>query len=63
MHAVEELLAPKDETQDVEQPQAEDHGVAKTTHAESSTRNGRKCTKEANRLMIDATKHVGAPTS
>ena len=26
-HVDEELLAPKDEPQDVEQPQAEDHGV------------------------------------
>ena len=30
LHADEELLVPKDEPQDVEQPHAEDHGVAKT---------------------------------
>ena len=34
-----------------------------TTHAEPSTRNGRKCTREADRLMLDVTEHVGAPTS
>ena len=31
LHADEELLVPNDETQDVEQSQDEDHGVAKTT--------------------------------
>ena len=30
----EELLVPKDEPQDVEQPHAEDHGMAETTQAE-----------------------------
>ena len=62
MHVDEELLDPKDEPQDVEQPHAKDHGVAETTHAEPSTRNGRKRTIEANRFMLDATKHVGAPS-
>ena len=28
LHADEEILVPKDEPQDVEQPHAEDHGVA-----------------------------------
>ena len=46
-HVDEELLVLKDEPQDVEQPQSEDHGVAETTHAEPSTRNGRKRTREA----------------
>ena len=63
MHAKEELLVAKDEPQDVEQPQAEDHGVAETTRTEPSTRNGRKPTIQAERLMADATEHVGAPKS
>ena len=37
-HAYEELLVPKDEPQDVEQPQDEDHGVAETTQAETIRR-------------------------
>ena len=32
-HAKEELLVPKNEPQDVEQPHAEDHEVAETTQA------------------------------
>ena len=63
LHAEDEVLVPKNEPQDVEQPHAEDHGVAKNTHAEPSTINGRKRTREADRLMLDATEHVGAPTS
>ena len=63
LHANEELLVPKDEPQDVEQPQVEDNGVVETTHAKPSTRNGRKHTREADRFMLDATEHVGAPTS
>ena len=43
MHVDEELLFPKDEPQDVEKPHAKDHGVAENTHAEPSTRNGRRC--------------------
>ena len=35
----------------------------KNTHAEPSTRNGRRHTTEANRLRLDAEEHVGAPTS
>ena len=62
MHAYEEHLVLKDEPQYVDQPHVEDHGVAETTHAESSTRNGRKHTIEVYILMLDATKHVGAPT-
>ena len=31
LHAVEELLVPKNEPQDVEHPHGEDHGVAETT--------------------------------
>ena len=62
-HAKEELLVPKNEPQDVEQPHAKDHGVAENTHAEPSRRNGRRRTMEADRLRLDAAEHVGAPTS
>ena len=34
LHAYEEILVPKNEPQDVEQPHVEDHGVAETTQAE-----------------------------
>ena len=34
LHVDEELLFPKNEPQDVEQPHAEDHGVPETTQAE-----------------------------
>ena len=37
--------------------------MEKTTHAEPSTRNGRNLTTEADKLMLDVTDHVGAPTS
>ena len=63
LHVDEELLVPKDEPQDMEQPQETYHGVVETTHEEPSTKNGRKCTIEVDRLMLDAIKHVGAPTS
>ena len=63
LHEDEELLVPKDEPQDVEQPHVEDHGVAETTHAEPSTRHGRRHTTKAGKLRLDAAKHVGAPTS
>ena len=62
MHADEELLVPKDEPQDVDQPQEEVHGVEETTHAAPTIR-GRKRTTEAERLILDAEKIVGAPTS
>ena len=62
-HAEEELLVPKDEPQDVEQPHVEDHGVAENTHAEPSIRNGRRRTTEIDILRLDAAKNVGAPTS
>ena len=63
LHVDEELLVPKDEPQDVEQPHAEDHGVKENTHVEPSTRNGRRRTMKADRLRLDATEHLGAPTS
>ena len=62
LHADEELLVPKDELQDVDQPQEEVHGVEETTHAAPTIR-GRKCTTEAERLNLDVEKIIGAPTS
>ena len=38
LHADEELLVPKDEPQDVDQPQEEVHGVEETTHAAPTIR-------------------------
>ena len=38
LHADEELLVPKDELQNVDQPQDEVHGVEETTHAEPTIR-------------------------
>ena len=43
LHADEELLVPKHEPQDVDQPQGEVHGVEETTHASPNIR-GRKRT-------------------
>ena len=63
LHVEEELLVPKDEPHDVDQPHAEDHGVEENTHAEPSIRNGRRYTTKANRLRLDAAENVGAPTS
>jgi hypothetical protein len=63
LHAEEELLVPKDESQDVDQPHEEIHEVEKTTQAEPSIRNGRKHTTKADRLRLDAGQNVGAPTS
>ena len=62
LHADEELLVPKDEPQDMEQPQEEFHGVEETTHAAPTIR-GQKRTTEAERLIQDAENIVGAPTS
>ena len=38
LHANEELLVPKDEPYDVDQPQEEVHGVEETTHAAPTIR-------------------------
>jgi hypothetical protein len=54
LHAEEELLVPKDESQDVDQPHEEVHGVEEATHVEPSIINGRKCTTKADRLRLDA---------
>jgi hypothetical protein len=63
LHAEEELLVPKDESQDVDQPHEEVHGVEETTHIEPSIRNGRKRTMKDDRLRLDVAQNVGAPTS
>jgi len=64
LHAVEEILVPKiEEPQiDVEQPHAKDPRVETSTQAESS-RDGRKRTREADKLLHDARENVGEPTS
>ena len=54
LHAVKELLVPKDEPPDVDQPQEEIHGVEESTHVEPNIRQGRKRTTEAKRLKLDA---------
>ena len=62
-HVEEELLVPKDDPLDVDQPQEEIHGVEESTHAEPNIRQGRKRTIEAERLKLDAAQNVGVPTS
>jgi len=62
LHADEELLVPKDELQDMDQPQDEIHGVEETTHAAPTIR-GQKCMTKAKRLAQDAEKVVGPPTT
>jgi hypothetical protein len=63
LHAEEELLLPRDESQDVDQPHDEIHGVEESTHAEPSIRNGKNRTMEDDRLRLDVAQNVGAPTS
>jgi hypothetical protein len=63
LHVEEELLVPKDESQDVGYPHEEVHGVEETTQAKTSIRNGRKHTTEDDRLRLDVAQNVGAPTS
>jgi len=64
LHADEYIWDPKVEEPhiDVEQPHAEDMGVDTSTQ-EKYSREGRKCTREANRLLDDAWESMGAPTS
>jgi len=64
LHAEEETLVPKEEEPqiDAEQPHAEDPRVETSTHAKTS-RDGRKHSREANRLMLDARENVGHPSS
>ena len=54
-HVEEELLVPKDESLDVDQPHEEVHGVDESTHAEPNNRTGRRYTTKADRLRLDAT--------
>jgi hypothetical protein len=54
LHAEEELLVPKDDSQDVDQPHEEVHGVEESTHADPSIRNGKNHTMEVDRLRLDA---------
>ena len=60
LHADEELLVPKDELQEVDQPQDKVHGVEETTHAVPTIRE-RKRIIEAEQLAQDAEKVVGPP--
>jgi hypothetical protein len=54
LHVEEELLVPKDESQEVDQPHEEIHGVEEATQVDPSIKNGRKRTTEADRLRLDA---------
>jgi hypothetical protein len=63
LHAEEELLVPKDESQYVDQPHEEVHEVEETTQVEPSIRNGRKRTMEAEILRLDVAQNIGAPIS
>jgi hypothetical protein len=63
LHVEEELLVTKNESQDVDQPHKEVHGVEETTQAEPSIINGRKRTTKADRLRLDATQNIGVPIS
>ena len=61
LHAEEELLVPKDESLDVDQPQEEVHGVEESTHAEPNIRTSRRRTTEVDRLRLDAAENIGVP--
>jgi hypothetical protein len=63
LYAEEELLVPKYESQDVDQPHEEVHGVEEATHAKPYIINGRNHTIEADRLRLDIAQNVGDPTS
>eukprot|EP00253_Pinus_taeda_P030052 PITA_30052 len=60
----EELSVPKEEEPqiDAEQPHAEDPGMETSTHAETS-RDGWKCSREVDKLMLDMWENVGQPSS
>ena len=53
LHADEELLVPKDEPQDVDQPQEEVHGVEETTHVAPNIIGWKRTTK-VEQLNLDA---------
>jgi len=63
LHAEEELLVPKYEPLDVDQPQEEIHGVEETMHAAPNIRMWLKRTTKYERLKLDAAQNVGVPTS
>jgi hypothetical protein len=63
LHVEEELLVPKDQSQDMDQPHEEVHGVEESTLADPSIGNGRKSTMKDDRLRLDVAQNVGAPTS
>jgi len=63
LHAEEEILGPKDESLDVDQPQEEVHRVEESTHTEPNIKTGRRRTIEDESLKLDATQNVGFPTS
>ena len=63
LNAEEDLLVPKDESLDVDQPQEEVHGVEESTHTEPTIRTGRSHTTEVDRLRLDAAQNVGVATS
>jgi hypothetical protein len=53
LHAEEELLVPKYEYQNVDQPHEEVHGVEENTQADPSIKNGREHTTNADRLRLN----------
>ena len=53
LHAKEELLVPKDESLDVDQPLQEVHRVEESTHAEPNIKTGRRRTTEVGRVKLD----------
>eukprot|EP00253_Pinus_taeda_P012538 PITA_12538 len=64
LQVVEELLVPREEEPqtDAEKPHAEVPGVETSTQAESS-RDGRKHTREDDRLLEDVRENMGTPSS
>ena len=63
LHEKEEILVPKDESLDLDQPPEDAHGVEESTHVQPNIRTGRKLTTEAEILNLDAAQNVGFPTS
>ena len=54
LHVVKELLVPKYEPSDMDQPQEEIHGVEESTHVEPNIKTSRKRTTEVERPKLDA---------
>ena len=63
LHVEEEILVPKDESLDVDQPLEEIHGVEESTHTEPNIKTGKRHTTEAEKLKLDAAQNVRVPTS